>query len=101
MKHKFCWLPTKIYSSRYYQDGFAWLSWVWLGDDGKHYTANIPKIRARFNSEGRLLYLMLPDGFVNDPVLNQEIECYKIKCNGLNPYGLGAVGLGALGGLIQ
>jgi len=101
MKRKFCWLPTPVYSSIYYRDGSRWFSWVWLGDDGKHYTANIPKIKARFNSDGKLLYLMLPAKLVNHPVLNQQIECYKIRCNGLNPCGLGAAGLGGLGGLIQ
>lgn len=41
MKHKFCWLPTNIYSSRYYRDGFAWLSWAWVGDDGKAYKGEV------------------------------------------------------------
>ena len=99
MKYKFCWLPTKVYSSKYHQDGFRWLTWVWLGNDGKHYTSKIEKMRARFDSEGRLLWLMLPRQLVNDPVLNQEVESYKIKCNGHNPYGLGAYTLTALRGL--
>ena len=101
MIRKFCWLPTPVYSSKYYRWGFRWFKFVWLGDDGKHYIANIEKIKARFNSGGELLYLLVPKEFVNDPMLNQEIECYKIKCNGLNPYGLGTVGLlGAPGGLL-
>jgi len=63
MKRKFCWLPTPVYSSRYYRCGYRWFKWVWIGDDGKHYIANIEKIKARFNSDGVLLYLYIPAGF--------------------------------------
>lgn len=38
MKRVFCWLPTPAHTSRYWQDGFRWFRFVWLGADGKHYT---------------------------------------------------------------
>ncbi len=101
MKRKFCWLPTKVYSSKYYRAGFKWFSWAWLGDDGQYYTSKIEKIKARFDTGGTLLYLFVPAQLSHDPVLNQQIMCYKIKCNGLNYFGLGNAGLGALRGLSE
>lgn len=36
-KRVFCWLPTKIYIIKHFQNGFKWLSFAWLDTDGKHY----------------------------------------------------------------
>lgn len=36
-KRVFCWLPQKVYLSKYYQDGFVWLGFAWLGEDRKLY----------------------------------------------------------------
>lgn len=38
MSRVFCWLPTPVYSSRYWRDGFRWFSFVWIGADGNYYT---------------------------------------------------------------
>lgn len=37
IKH-FCWLPTKVYLTKYWRNGFRWLSFGWLDhEDGKIY----------------------------------------------------------------
>lgn len=36
-KRVFCWLPTKIYIIKYFRNGFKWLSFAWLDEDGRCY----------------------------------------------------------------
>lgn len=36
-KRVFCWLPTDIYTSKYWKNGFRWMSYAWLDADGHHY----------------------------------------------------------------
>ncbi len=69
MKRKFCWLPTEIYSCKYYRDGFRWLSFVYVDDDGKHYAKeplSTDKPRVRFDCNGRLVEASWPEGWHRD-----------------------------------
>jgi len=36
-KTKFCWLPTETYESEHCRNGFAWLKFVFVADNGKAY----------------------------------------------------------------
>lgn len=36
-KRVFCWMPTKIYTVKFWQNGFKWISFAWLDTDGRHY----------------------------------------------------------------
>jgi len=36
-KRVFCWLPTKFYTLKFWQNGYKWLSFAWLDKDGQHY----------------------------------------------------------------
>jgi hypothetical protein len=36
-KRVFCWFPKKIYTVKFWQNGYKWLSFAWLDNDGRHY----------------------------------------------------------------
>ena len=93
MIRKFCWLPTPVYLSRYFRDGFVLFGWAHKGVDGKWFRAEQVKPRIRFNTAGYITHVSIQ--ITSDPMARQQFECYKIKCNG-SPF----QGLGNLGGLI-
>lgn len=37
VRRVFCWWPTKVFTSRYYQDGCAWFSHAYTGIHGQLY----------------------------------------------------------------
>lgn len=51
---KFCWLPTPVYSSPYYRDGFRWMSNVWVGAEGKCYTTALEAAASYSDQERRI-----------------------------------------------
>lgn len=77
MMKKFCWLPTKVYSSPYYRDGFSWFSCVYeLG--GKCYRDEPKKIRIRLDSDGYAVFTIKPN-WCNYPSYNQFYETVVLK----------------------
>lgn len=80
---KFCWLPQPVYSSRYYRDGFVWLGYAHLGIDGEWFRYKQFKPKAVFGIDGRLKHILVSISWLNDSLMQHEIERYKVKCNAL------------------